>query len=49
MFAPCLASALAIPKPMPLVEPVTNAVLPTSVRSDISKLHLNYDEKLLTL
>jgi hypothetical protein len=28
MFTPCLAKAIAIPKPMPLVEPVTKAVLP---------------------
>src|SRR6267143_874766 len=28
MFAPCLANASAMPRPMPLVEPVTSAVLP---------------------
>jgi hypothetical protein len=33
MLAPCLAKALAMPKPMPLVEPVTNAVLPCNMMS----------------
>jgi hypothetical protein len=28
ILAPCFANAIAIAKPMPLVEPVTNAVLP---------------------
>jgi hypothetical protein len=30
MLAPCLASSMAMPRPMPLVEPVTRAVLPLS-------------------
>ena len=39
MLAPCLAKALAMPKPMPLVEPVTSAVLPFSM----VVLRMNYD------
>src|SRR5690606_34775304 len=31
MSAPCCASALAIPRPMPLVEPVTTATFPLSM------------------
>ena len=33
MLAPCRASAFAMPRPMPLVEPVTRAVLPLSMGS----------------
>ncbi|MNY48152.1 hypothetical protein D3C86_1834620 [compost metagenome] len=31
ILAPCAASAFAMPSPMPLVEPVTSAVLPLSM------------------
>jgi hypothetical protein len=30
-FAPCAANALAMPSPMPLVEPVISAVFPFSM------------------
>ena len=36
MLAPCLASSMAMPSPMPLVEPVTRAVLPFSVLMNLS-------------
>jgi hypothetical protein len=38
-FAPCAAKALAIPKPMPLVEPVTSAVLPVNIMRNLSSKH----------
>ena len=31
MLAPCLAKAFAMPRPMPLVDPVTSAVLPCNM------------------
>src|SRR6218665_5007 len=43
MFAPWRARALARPKPMPLVEPVTRAVLPCSMGFPPNELRCNYD------
>src|SRR6218665_1152900 len=43
MFAPGRARALARPKPMPLVEPVTRAVLPCSMGFPPNELRCNYD------
>src|SRR3569832_179358 len=42
MLAPCAASAFAIQRPMPLVEPVTSAVLPLSMM--VSELELRSTE-----
>ncbi len=35
MWAPCLASSMAMPRPMPLVEPVTSAVLPFNMLMNV--------------
>src|SRR6218665_3882232 len=43
MFGPWRAGALARPKPMPLVEPVTRAVLPCSMGFPPNELRCNYD------
>src|SRR6218665_75418 len=43
MFAPWRARALARPRPMPLVEPVTRAVLPCSMGFPPNELRCNYD------
>src|SRR6218665_4082052 len=43
MFAPWRARALARPRPMPLVEPVTRAVLPCSIGFPPNELRCNYD------
>jgi hypothetical protein len=48
-LAPSLASASAIPNPIPLVEPVTNAVLPESSNCDIFKTFVKKNKKLVTL
>lgn len=41
MFAPAEANVLSISKPRPLVDPVTNAVFPTSVIV-LTKMRLSY-------
>src|SRR5690242_1623434 len=42
MAAPSAASAVAMPRPMPLVEPVTTATLPFNM-SNLLVFHLSFD------